>query len=345
MSLLGALRFALTQNRPLRRDGPDSADRQVVLETPLGSHSAWCYQPRQTPRATLVTLPGLSPLGIHDPRWIKLNDGLRQAGFFVVAPRFKELEQLKVGPATVDQMEAVLLSVLDHPELGAPKRVGICTVSFSGSLSLLAAARPTLSGRVSSVFALGTFCDIRTALGRVMLDPEADPYGRLVLMRNFLEASVGARPALAEACCTLALRSWRDEPLSAWEETLTALPEEDEALLRALLVDPSLRSAHWERMQTAAQAELDCMDLRSRLPADLPPVTLVHGVGDQVIPETESVALAAILQACGVPTRLLLTTTVQHGTPKPLWQQVLGLPAFLWTLAGFFRDTASASCD
>ena len=340
MLLFSALRFAVAQNRPLAEQGSASADQTVVLETPLGPHEAWCYRPRHRPRGTVVTVPGLSPLGIQDPRWIKLNQGLRDAGFSVVAPRFPDLQDLRVSATLIDQIEAVLASIVDNPALGSPQKIAVFSVSFSGALSLQAATRPSLAGRVSALFALGTYCDIRTALGRIMLDEAVDPYGRLVLMGNFLEASIGPQPAVAAACFTLALQNWRAEPPAALDATLAALPAEEEALLRGVLSDPQLRAKHWVRMQEASQNELDRMDLLARISTGLPPVTLVHGIGDDVIPEDESVALSDALRCAGVPVRLLLTSAVQHGTPKPLWQQAVGLPAFLWTLSRFFDDAS-----
>lgn len=341
MAGLGALRFALTQARAPHAEGPASADRVVKLETAYGPLAVWVYRPSRHPRGALVTIPGLSPKGVADPRWVKVNHGLRRAGFTVLAPDFPDIAALRMGPAQVDQIEAALLAILSRPDLHNGLQVSIFSVSFSGSLSLLACTRPALRGRVRAVFALGTFCSIGAALERVMVDPAADPYGRLILMGNFLEASVGPRPHLRQACFTLALQHWHREPEAALQQTVQGLGDDDRRLLRALLDDPALRQRHWDRMRSAHAHTLQAMDVVPRLSPALPPVTLVHGLGDDVIPESESEALAVAIRSAGGQVRLLLTSMVQHGTAKPLWAQLVGLPLFLRTFEGFLADAST----
>ena len=323
MLYLRALRFLAR----LGSQGPVGRERLF----PLGDRQVPCLEllPLGRARGRIITLHGMSPEAEQDPRWVQVNRGLCRAGFAVYSPRLKDVAALRIAPAQIDGIVALIAP------LTAAAPAGLLSVSFSGALTLIAAARPALTGRISAVCTLGSPADVQDNIGFLLTDPGADPYGRLIVLGNFIEHAVGPRPALAAALLALAADDFHGRTV----DRLAPLDADDRALAAALLSDPEARRTHWAAIQAARPPAIAAMSVVDNLAGISAAVTLVHGVHDRVIAPSQLRLLADRLAALQVRHRACLTPLISHGdTRTGLLPTLRHAPPLVAALAGFFAD-------
>lgn len=320
MSLLGAARFA----HAWQRGGPAHRERRQALIPPVGQpFEAWVYEPRGRPRATLVTVHSLAPEGVADPRWVRLNRALCATGLRVVAPHFPDVANLRIHMGQVDRVEQALLAVADEPDLCPEGELGLFSVSLSATLSLIAAARPSIAARLRGLCLLGACADAEGALAAAT-DPAGDRRARLILLANFLQGAAEPRSPLASALFRLARGGGR--PLS---------PAEAQEI--QVLLDGAGGELGAER-QAPLPVGLSGLSGLAALPGIQAPVTLLHGAADPVFPASESRRLDTALTARGQRSRLLVTPALTHGEAEPLRLRAGEFFAGWSTLAAFLAD-------
>ena len=86
----------------------------------------------------LMIVHGVHHLGIHDPRIIAFARALSEGGVQVFTPEMPDLTDYRITPATT-ALIGVAARQFSHA-CGTP--VGVLGISFSGSLSLIAATDP-----------------------------------------------------------------------------------------------------------------------------------------------------------------------------------------------------------
>jgi pimeloyl-ACP methyl ester carboxylesterase len=199
-------------------------------------------------------------------------------------------------------------------------------VSFSGGLSLVAAGRPSLQGRVAYVFSFGGHHDlprvVRYSCTGIVGDTVLTPhdYGLAVILLGVADRLVPSDQvdALREAVRRYLRASYLDR-------TDRPQAEREFAALRALarvMPDPSATLLDYVngRDVTRLGARLlphigsygdEAALSVSRSPKPTAPVFLLHGASDNVIPADESKYLAEDL-AGSASVRLLLTDIVSH---------------------------------
>jgi len=148
----------------------------------------------------VIAIHGASPMGALDPRWVQLCRGIAEAGFLCLAPQIASICRLRLSSDQVDEIEMIVKTL--RPESG--ERVGLFSVSFSGGLSLLAASRPSLRGHISAILPVGAFARSDRPMRWLMRTPEADPYGAMLVLANYLPLAIGSSPMFHEALSALA---------------------------------------------------------------------------------------------------------------------------------------------
>jgi dipeptidyl aminopeptidase/acylaminoacyl peptidase len=81
----------------------------------------------------------------------------------------------------------------------------------------------------------------------------------------------------------------------------------------------SLGATTPEEILATRAADVEALSALPALRKLRAPVALLHGAADDVIPPSESVRAAQILERAGIPCRLAITTLVDHGTPDSPW--------------------------
>src|SRR5262249_62034442 len=93
--------------------------------------------------------------GVAEPRLVRLARQLAASGVAIVTPDIPELSRFDIAPAITDAIEDAGGWLASDAALAPDRRVGLMGISFSGGLSVVAAGRPPLAGRVADVFSLG----------------------------------------------------------------------------------------------------------------------------------------------------------------------------------------------
>ncbi|MGA6984884.1 MAG: alpha/beta hydrolase [Terriglobales bacterium] len=268
-------------------------DALTEVPTPSGPIRARLYTPRDRPHAPgIVLVHGVHHLGIDEPRLVAFARALSSSGIRVLTPELLPLADYQVDRASID------LIGYSARALSAPLRqkVGVLGLSFSGGLSLLAAADPRFAPYIRFVVSVGAHDDLERVsqflITNAIMRPDgstvhmtANQYGALILIYShvsdfFPPADV---PAAREAL-----------QLLLWEKV-------DESQKRADLLSPGgrqrmelLYSHHVETLsseirETIArhQAEMAPVSPHGNLGALQVPTLLLHGTVDNVIPSSE----------------------------------------------------------
>jgi dienelactone hydrolase len=174
------------------------SEREVTIPAAHGSMRGRAYRPDGRSSRTALLVSGLHPSGIDEPRLVRLARQLAASGLTVVTPDIPELSRFEITPAITDTIERSALWLASESGLSADGRVALMGISFSGGLSLVAAGRPSLAGRVSSVFAFGGHDDLPRVLRYLCTGQEPYPPGQIRLKAAAAVASNGGARADGE---------------------------------------------------------------------------------------------------------------------------------------------------
>ncbi len=290
------------------------------------------------PRGTVVFVHGMSLRGHRDPRQVIACRALADSGLRVVAPLLPAVAAARIHPVSVERIVAVVHRVSE--QLEAP--VGLFSASFSGGLSLRAALRPELLGRISAACVIGAYTDLHSCLRHVMSAPSADPYGRLVVLRTLLPRLLGpcaeVEELLDEAIADDSLQ--RDPPRLPLALVLARSTERE--LVERILRDPEWCAARVDDLLAASADLVEQLDVLPHAGRLRVPVALVHGRGDDVIPPSQSQLLHSRLQALGGRSRLAITPLLTHGDQQWRLSTASSAIALLRTVAWFMERVPGA---
>jgi dienelactone hydrolase len=286
------------------------------------------YTPQSGRGRTILLVPGVHAAGIDEPRLVGFARQIAGTGHPVITAQLDDLARYAITARTTDMIEDAALSVSSTADDGAPGPIGILGISFGGGLSIVAAGRPSLEGRVAFVMAFGGHADLPRTLRYLCTGVQPDgavrpphDYGLAIVLLSaadrvvpaaqveplraailaFLEASrldmVDKAKAAAEFARAKALEAGLEEPARTYMNYVNA---RDVVRLGPVLLphvaalggDPALSPA--------------------RSPFPRVPVYLLHGTDDNVVPAIESTLLGRDLEARGVPAHVLLTPLITH---------------------------------
>jgi dienelactone hydrolase len=324
------------------------------LYEPAGRHA----------RAALLT-SGLHASGIDEPRLVRLAQQIAASHIAVVTPDIPELSRFEIAPAITDAIEDAGVWLASDAALAPDHTAALMGISFSGGLSIVAAGRPSLAGRVAYVLSLGGHDDLARVLrylctgreprsmpdvqlglpgtDRELVLPPHD-YGVAVILLALADRVVPAaqverlRAGVRQYLWASALDGGVDKARAPAEfeavRTLSrSLPEPSATLLRYVLArDVAHLGA---RLLPSIGSSVPNALSVSKSPKPTVPIFLLHGLEDNVIPAMESEYLAADLRG-HAPVRLLLSGLISHAeADRPMHvNDVL-------QLAGFWGDLLS----
>lgn len=311
------------------RARPDKPTRGVVTEDVRIGRGEEAIRARrhrpargQSPRPGWVILHGATIPGPDHLAIARLAVALAGAGAVVLVPEVREWRQLRLDPAPA---LAVLRLVIDHLSDDPGVRSGgvvLVGTSFGCPQTLITAADPALRGHVRGVLGFGTYHSLADTVrfgltgqfewrGRTeYLRP--DPYGRWVVASNYLHRIPGYEEAedvsralgeLATLAGQHGIMSWEPSSDPFKERVLASVSPGNRGLFRlfapvaAREPDPILANELAPLLAEAGRATHPGLELRDSLPSGvLPPVRLIHGRHDHLIPFTETLALERFLR-------------------------------------------------
>ena len=307
----------------LKETTPAPSRNPVAFRVGGRLRSGDLYLPGVPAEAGLVLVPGITREGKDDPRLIAFASTLARARFEVLVPDLPNLSALRVS---ADDAGAIADAVRFFDDRPTGARVGVAAISYAVGPAVAALFEDGADTRVDFVLAIGGYYDIEATItffttghyrphsSRAWRHRPPNDYGKWVFVRSNADRleSAADRTTLR----AMAERKFDDSQADV-AELAAGLGAEGRSVYALLLNDaPERVPALIAALPRAVAAEIARLDL-SRLPLERLDVqfVLVHGRDDPIIPETESVALAAAVAAGRA--RLYLVDSLDHVDPKP----------------------------
>jgi dienelactone hydrolase len=309
----------------------DVSSEDVTVPTRTMSIGARVYRPVRARGPALLIFPGVHGGGVDEPRLVSMARQLAAAGGTVITVPLPDLRAYRLTVRSVDMIEDAI--VWASRTFGTDGRIGVAGISFAGGLTLVAAGRPGVSDRLTSVFALGAHADLPRVLR--YLCGEGTPATLPPAARLWRSAVFSASRSHTWCPRNRSRRSttpWLRSSMRPSAEGMNparakqlfegaraeeaALPEPSHTLMRAVNardVRTLGRALGSFAEEVGGAPELS----PARSPATSARVFLLHGTADSVIPSTETLALQAYLTARGnPPVQVLLTPLVTHADAR-----------------------------
>jgi pimeloyl-ACP methyl ester carboxylesterase len=296
----------------------------------------------------IMIVHGVHHLGIHDPRIIAFARALAAGGVQVFTPEMRDLTDYHVTPAVIDTIGAAARQFSRNAN--AP--IGVLGISFSGSLSLIAAADPRNTGSIAFVVSLGSHENMERVARFFLTGATPRPdgsvgfvkpheYGSLVLLYSHPEDFFPAKDLPAARECLKRLL-WED--VDGSKRVAQQLGPRSRTIMNQLYAHDreSLEPALLKTIDRHA-AEMQAVSADHKLVSLHVPVLLLHGSADDVIPNTELLWLAHEVPAADLR-GALVTPLLSHldvaGDPstEDKWQLI----QFMSTVLDLADETRSS---
>jgi pimeloyl-ACP methyl ester carboxylesterase len=290
----------------LKETTPEPRRQALAYEIAGRAYRGDLYRPAEGRGVPLVLVPGAAPEGKDDPRLVATARSLARVRFTVLVPDIETLRRLHVSATDAGEIAAAVRHMAARPGAGGDATVGIVAISYAAGPAMIAALTPPARDSVRFVLTIGGYYDLEAVItffttGRYREAPTApwqyrrpNAYGKWVFLRsNAWRVTEPRDRVLLDAMATRKLRN-----LNADIGDLTPRLGPEGRSVHTLLAnrDPEQVPALIAALPAPVRAEIAALDLKRRdLRALEAEVILVHGRDDPIIPETESVALAAAL--------------------------------------------------
>ena len=285
-----------------------------------------------------LVLHGITRPGRAHPSLLRFARAVASSGALVVVPEVPEWIELSLAPEKTLPTALASLTLLED-ELGiSAARTGLMGFSFGAPQGLVAASDPQLVDRIAGVAGFGGYCDLERAVRFLFTGVHEwqgssalrrpDPYGRWIVAANFLLDVPGysGAEAVRDALLELA-QEVGEQQIPAWDPVFDPIKDRVRARLgpdEAHLFDRfaphssvSLTSLEtrdqdeaelWaQRLTEAGRRVTPLIDPLRGLGRTPEHVELLHGLGDDLIPYTETLRWGERLTA----------TRLHHGQPPP----------------------------
>jgi len=317
----------------------------VDILLPNGRTPALVYQPRKKEKGLIITFTGFTMSGYQDARMVVLNNAFAKLGFRVITPKISTIDALLIHPSAVDEIKVVIQSISSDPTLN-PKQFhpAVFAPSFTAGIAALAVAElPAKS--VSSLCLLGTYADFKTTIHYALGNEKSmDDYGMHILMKNFLKYELGDHPKLEALVQTALEDNGLKRQVPVLPELLAKSDKETLELYQKLRFNTEFRKELIMRAWTKIpdfEIWKDRLDPAKHAHKITCPVTIIHGIDDNVIPSSQSLLLHTLLQENKGIAHLELSNLLDHGDPK-LSFKIFGEVLNLAKAFGYFIKNSQA---
>jgi dienelactone hydrolase len=300
----------------------------LTISTANGPIRARLYTPVDRPDApALLVLHGVHHLGMDEPRLIAFARALSSCGLRVLTPELPGIKDYQVSADSIrtigvaaqwmaTQSPSLSTTPVVTPAAGITP-VGVVGLSFSGGLSLLAAADPAYKPYIKFVVTVGSQDEMQRVAAyyrtgeapRPHGPPEILPpheYGPLVLEYEHVEDFV---PAADIAPFRAVLRAHLYEDRPAEKAAFAALtPTQQDEVTRLFDTKSDATRALLEASANLHLQAMTDVSPHGHLESLTVPVYLLHGEGDNIIPASETLWMASELP----------TTTLQSALISPV---------------------------
>lgn len=304
----------------------------TVQPLPLGEHGQALrgdlYVPAGRVRAGIVLVPGLAAAGKNDPRLVALAHTLARVDFLVLIPDIPGFRSYRMGTEDVEILVTAVQALDGVASMGAHVPLGIAAFSFAAGPALIASLQPRARQRVDFVVAIGGYQDLRRLIayyttGAYRGDRDVPtPYdtGKWIFALGISEKL--PRDSDRRAIQSMARRAIHADPGAVVKPAAETLSPGGAALLELLTNTTRDRvPILLARLPESLRAEITALN-----PAEQPlgnlraHLLLLHGRSDNIIPYTESIALAQSVPAGSAD--LFIIEGLAHVDLQPTWADV-----------------------
>lgn len=303
---------------------PPPVHRTAVTYRPRGESRTGDLYRAGIPLAGLVVTPGAALLGKDDPRLVRFARALARARFEVLVPDLPRLQGLQVGAGDADIVADALSALAEHRAAQGNATVGVVSICYSTGPAMIALLDPRIRGAAQFMLAIGGYCDIASVIRFMTTGCYANPrdgapryrlpdeYAKWIFALSSTRALERDRDrALLESMAERRLA----DPTADLSDLAAELGGEGHCVF-ALLENraPARVPELIEALPRSIHEEIAGLDLSHRDFSQLDMrFILIHGNDDAIIPETESIALAAALPHADV----FILNSIQHVDPGP----------------------------
>ncbi len=280
--------------------GENLAVRETRILRQMGTrnHEALLYRPAKS-RATdaVILVAGISELGCYHPRLVALSRFLADRGLLIITPDIRALREFQISVEPIDEMLFWYGQAKTLEGAEKIKKIGLAGISFSGTLALMAAARPEIRDRIGFVVGIGSYYSLtRCSEDWFAAEPAAAEnnsyptrvYAKWIAMLSALDTVAAPRDRLFlhEVLDNLLLQ--KQVPPAGRDLTSEGLRWYKLATMHEGQWDKELSKKIEEYLFTHIYPQLDPEKILDKVRC---PVFLIHGAYDDLIPPRESVEL------------------------------------------------------
>jgi pimeloyl-ACP methyl ester carboxylesterase len=326
-------------NAPTRLKSVTPPPRRTAVAFPAAGKTVGgdLYLPGLEPLAALLLIPGAAEKGKDDPRVQAFAGSLARARFAVLVPDFESFRLQQVSSRDIDETADALAWLAGRQDLAPGGRCGAFSFSYASGPVLIATLRPQVAGRVKFLMAVGGYYSAPEVLTFFTTGyyrdqdswrhMEPNSYGKWIFISSnvrFLANPVD-RMLFQEA----ARRKMVDLNSSVLDLASRLSPEGRRVYEFVENRDRTRAQPLMDHLPESIRREIKALDLSgydlSRLGLH---AILVHGYDDDIIPYTQSVALAKHLPGA----QLFLVHGLKHVDLHPglidklrLWRAISAL--------------------
>jgi dienelactone hydrolase len=305
-----------------------------TVSTRRGDVPAQFYRPAGGFSRSVLLIPGIHSMGIHEPRLTALAHDLAGSGDLVMTLALPDLQHYQLTVQSTDVIEDAVTWMTQRRDLSPDGRVGVIGISFAGGLSVVAAGRPSIRDKLAYVLSFGGHADLPRVLRYLATGEEVHvpgietlpphDYGLAVLLYQFADQGIvppeqiavlrkGIETFLYASQLTLVDMNQANATFEKAREYAKTLPEPARTYM-TYVNDRNVKKLGPALVPYLAARGADSPALSADRAPSPPtaPVFLLHGSGDTVIPTAESVLLADYLRKKGTDVDLLISELITH---------------------------------
>lgn len=255
------------------------------------------HAPRGDVDQVMVVVHGVHHDGYDESRMRGFVKELNRLGHVVVTPDIADLKYFEIRKQAVDDIVAVTKWTINASGLlEADASLKLLGFSFAGGLCISAAAAPSVADRVSAVFSFGGHADLDRVIrylttGKLPEGGTLPPhiYGQAVVARQFASRLVPASEV--DRLRGVLLTYLKNDFTSVEQQQKTLPPASREIVELCLKREQKKLGRLLEPVVRGATSHPILSPIRGPVPQAA--LFLLHGAVDNVIPPSETTALAA----------------------------------------------------
>ena len=264
-------------------------------------YQADLYRPSEAPFAGIILVPGVTQHGKNDSRLVAFANTLTRFRFIVLVPDIPNLRNLKVRAEDSQAIKDAFIYLVSLPDLPTQAQVGIGAFSYAIGPAVLAALDPTVRVKLDFVLSVGGYYGVEQAITFFttgyfryknewhFLEP--NEYGKWVFVMGNIERL--SDPIDKANFRIMAQRKMNDPNVTIDDLAMNLTPEAASILTLLQNQNPELVPNLIISLPTAIRTDLDAINLSNKNLNQLKArLILLHGIDDNIIPYTESIALA-----------------------------------------------------